>query len=68
MRNIILLFFATTQFLLAAPPTPPAPQPQTTPPPPGLPIEDGLMLLMVLGLIYSFYKFKERLKHKKTPM
>lgn len=66
MRNIALVFFACTQVMFAAPPEP---QPYTaTPVPPGLPIDAGIYIFIIVGLIFSFFKFKSHLKHKKTPM
>lgn len=68
MRNIAIVFFACTQVMLAAPPEP---QPYTgggSPPPPGLPIGNELWILVVVAIIFSFYKLKPLLKHKKTPM
>lgn len=65
MRNIALVFFACTQGVFAAPPEP---QPYTTPVPPGLPIDAGIYVLIIVGLLFSFFKFKSHLQHKKTPM
>ena len=66
MRNIAIVFFAWTQVMLAEPPEP---QPYTgTPPPVGLPIDNGIWMLLIIAIIFSFYKLKPLLKHKKTPM
>lgn len=66
MRNIAIVFFACTQVMLAEPPEP---QPYTTTPPPvGLPIDSGVWMLLIIAIIFSFYKLKPLLKHKKTPM
>lgn len=65
MRNIALVFFACTQGVFAAPPQP---QPYTNPVPPGLPIGNELWVLVIIALLFSFYKLKPFFKHKKTPM
>ncbi len=36
--------------------TPPPPRP---PPPPGLPIDSGIIVLFVVGLIYGIYKVRQ---------
>lgn len=33
-----------------------APPPPMPPPPPGLPIDNGIILLFVVGLVYGVYK------------
>ncbi|MDC0006515.1 hypothetical protein OAE03_00750 [Winogradskyella sp.] len=43
-----------------APPPPPPP-----PPPPGLPIDNGILILALVGLIYGMYK-AYTLSSKKT--
>lgn len=43
-------------------PNPPPP----TPPPPGLPIDGGVILLLVIGLVFAFYKFNYYQNIKKT--
>lgn len=47
---------------LVANPNPPPP----TPPPPGLPIDGGIVLLLLIGLVFAFYKFNYKYLIKKT--
>jgi len=47
---------------------PPAPPPPTGPTPIGLPIDNGILLLLVIGLVFAFLRFKMSTKDKKTPM
>jgi len=52
--KIVLLFVGLlcSNFMFAAP-NPPAPIP---PPPPGLPVNQGLVLLVIASIILGFYK------------
>ena len=45
------LSFALTKQRFAAPDPPPP-----IPPPPGLPIDSGVMVLLVISLLFAFYK------------
>jgi hypothetical protein len=45
------LSFATAKPRLAAPDPPPP-----IPPPPGLPIDGGLLILVIVSLLFAFYK------------
>ncbi|WP_392388810.1 PID-CTERM protein-sorting domain-containing protein [Flavobacterium piscinae] len=47
---------------LVANPNPPPP----TPPPPGLPIDGGIVLLLLIGLVFAFYKFNYKHHIKKN--
>lgn len=62
--TIGILLFADTCFAQGSQ----APPPPTGPTPVGLPIDFGISFLLVIGLLFSFYKFKSFLKHKKTPV
>ncbi len=54
--NRYLLFLVTlTSSVFAAPSDPPAPTP---PPPPGVPIDNGIIFLLIIGLIYGVYKLR----------
>lgn len=44
------------------PPPPPQMQPFSGPPPPGLPIDNGLIILFIVALVFGIYKI---LKYKK---
>ncbi len=50
-KNYLTIFILLVQVVAMA--TPPSPEP---PPPPGLPIEGGLLFLLVSGLIYGVSK------------
>jgi len=52
--KIVLLFVGLlfSNFIFAAP-NPPSPSP---PPPPGLPVNEGLVLLVIASVILGFYK------------
>ncbi len=50
---ILVLFFVVSIKGMAQFVTPPPPQP---PPPPGLPVDNGVVVLLVLGVIYGVYK------------
>ncbi|OYX84151.1 MAG: hypothetical protein B7Y83_09130 [Flavobacteriales bacterium 32-34-25] len=39
--------------------------PPPTPPPPGLPIDGGVLVLLVLGLLFGFYKIYVFTEKKK---
>ena len=52
----LLLIFSVFSTISAAPGDPPPPTP---PPPPGLPIDNGIIYLLILGLIYGFYKLNK---------
>jgi hypothetical protein len=43
-------------------PNPPPP----TPPPPGLPIDGGIAFLLIIGLLFAFYKYNSNQNIQKT--
>lgn len=53
MKILTSLLFLLISFVGVAQTMPPPPQP---PPPPGLPIDSGILAMMVLGLFYGVYK------------
>jgi hypothetical protein len=55
---LVAAVFFLSNFSFAAP----EPPPPTTPPPPGLPIDGGLVIMVVLGLLFGAYKIYQ---HKK---
>ncbi len=56
---MLFMFF---NLILAQAQTPPPPPPPL-PPPPGLPVDNGIMFLIVAALIYGVYKV---IKHKQS--
>jgi hypothetical protein len=46
----------------------PPPPPPTGPTPIGLPIDSGILVLLVIGLAFAFFRFKISNTNKKTPM
>lgn len=66
MKKIILAFLVATHAVVTAAPTPP--QPQTVPPPVGLSVGSEIWVLLIVAILFSFFKLKPFFKHKKTPM
>ena len=60
---ILVVFFIqqTTVFADGGPPPP-----STPPPPPGLPLDGGLVLLLILSLAYGIYKLNQIKNIKKA--
>ncbi len=56
---MLFMFF---NLILAQAQTPPPPPPPL-PPPPGLPVDNGIVFLIVAALIYGVYKV---IKHKQS--
>lgn len=56
---MLFMFF---NLILAQAETPPPPPPPL-PPPPGLPVDNGIVFLIVAALIYGVYKV---IKHKQS--
>jgi len=50
---IVFLFLAISTKGMSQMVTPPPPQP---PPPVGLPIDNGVVIMLVLGVVYGIYK------------
>ncbi|WP_146779217.1 hypothetical protein [Flavobacterium psychrolimnae] len=62
---LLIAFLFGTCLAIAQPPAPPGP---TLPPPPGLPIDENILTMMLVALlfgIYIIYNFKIK---QKTPM
>lgn len=57
--NLLLLTILSVTNLFAAP-SGGSPPPPTPPPPPGLPIDAGVVFLLLAGLIYGLYVMKTR--------
>ena len=55
----ILLILISFVGLAAQHDGPPQPVVQGTPPPPGLPIDNGLMVLLVAAIVFGIYKTLE---------
>ena len=62
-----ILFFLIACFLgsIAAVAQPVVPPPTTPPPPVGLPIDDGVLVLLSFGLLFGFYKIYTSVVKKK---
>ena len=60
---ILAVFFLqqTTVFADAGPPPP-----STPPPPPGLPLDSGLVILVVISILFGIYKLNKILNTKKA--
>ena len=61
--SLLLLFFLSMVTTVSA--APGDPPPPTPPPPPGLPIDNGLIFLIVIGLLYGLYKVRKYKLHLK---
>ena len=59
---IIIAIYMLPHFIFAEP-APPAPAPQGAPPPPGTPVDEGILLLLVISLVFGIYKiYKSNIK------
>ena len=63
--NIAVVLFSVTNCFADNEPPPPPP---TGPTPIGLPIDNGILVLLIIGLAFAFLRFKMSNTHKKTPM
>jgi hypothetical protein len=52
---------------IAAPVNNPPPPTNLPPPPPGLPVDNGIVLLLVASILYGIYKVYQFNLNKKTP-
>lgn len=68
-RITILCLFLNAMVYSAPPPPPPPPAPTDGPPPPlGFPIDENIMVVVVLAVIFGLYiVYKHHLK-QKTPI
>lgn len=63
-NTLLLIFVALLSCDVAfSSPSPPAPAPSALPPPVGLPIDNGIWVLVVISILIAFYKLS---KIKKT--
>jgi hypothetical protein len=60
---IVLVLTGTSVFAGRVGPPPPR-----TPGPPGLPIDDNLLIMLIIALVYGVYKIYDLKLNKKTPM
>ena len=62
--SMLLLFFTLNIYGFQGDglPPPPTPEPSGPPIPPGLPIDDHIILLLIIGLAYGSYKLFRFLK------
>lgn len=56
--NLLLLALLSTFNIYAAPPGG-GPPPPTPPPPPGVPIDNGILILLLVALLYGFYTVRK---------
>lgn len=61
--SLLLLFFLSMVTTISA--APGDPPPPTPPPPPGVPIDNGLIYLIAIGLLYGLYKVRKYKMHLK---
>lgn len=66
-NNILITLFVlfTCAFGYAAPGDPPPP---TAPPPPGLPVDGGIVFLLLASVAYGLYKLYHFNINKKNPV
>jgi len=72
MKIIANKFFMTTLFLLGsfvlfAGPTPPPPNFKKPPPPPGLPIDENILILIIIAILFGIYIIYNHNIKAKTP-
>ena len=72
MKIILKKFFIVIIFLLGvlnafAAPSPPSPGAKKPPPPPGLPIDENLQIVLILGLLFGIYTIYRHQLKSKTP-
>lgn len=60
--HCLAIFAATTNTVAKAKGVIQAPPPPTTPPPPGLPIDQGVFILLVMGVLLVSIKLLKNLK------
>lgn len=58
---LVVVFILTVSSVFAADPPDPTP-----PPPPGLPIDGGLLILLVAGVLLGSYTIYKNTRYKKT--
>jgi hypothetical protein len=66
-KSLIVLAFTLVSVTIFAVENP-GPPPPNPPPPPAAPIDGVLVVLMIIGLIYAFYKFNNSSINKKSPL
>jgi hypothetical protein len=72
MKIIANKFFMTALFFLGsivlfAGPTPPPPNFKRPPPPPGLPIDDSILILVAIAILFGIYIIYNHNIKTKTP-
>ncbi len=66
-KTILALVAMFLCFLAQASPSNPPPPPTPPPPPPGLPLDQGLVFLVLAAIIYGIYKIIQNQNSKKSP-
>jgi hypothetical protein len=64
-RILLALILLPLAGCFAAPGEPPPPTP---PPPPGLPIDNGILVLLIVSVLYGLYKVYKFNLNKKTQL
>ena len=62
---IITLFGVTDAFAV---PSPPAPGDKRPPPPPGLPIDDHILFLLIIAILFGIYIIRKCQLKTKAPI
>ena len=68
VNKIVVVFLFGVVNVLAAPGPPVPTGKKKPPPPPGLPIDQGLVLLLILALLLGIYVIYTHRLNKKTPV
>ncbi|RYY32652.1 MAG: hypothetical protein EOP46_18460 [Sphingobacteriaceae bacterium] len=68
MRLITLLAFIILPLAVTAAPGSPPPPTPPPPPPPGLPVDGGIVALLIVSLCYGLYKIYQWNSYKKAQL
>lgn len=73
MKTIVYRFFVLIIALFGvmeafAAPSPPAPGAKKPPPPPGLPIDDNIVFLLIMAILFGIYIIRKYQLKTKAPI